>query len=664
MSTRKTKSFIRGGQLFLYETRMWMQVVARITKWAVLGYLLIAFLFMLYLTQYNDMRLLTMQVYCYLLNSFGMGSVHAWTNPVNPNHYMTAHFYVTDTLQQNLVGSAFGSFLRNLLISLVSACVVYFGVTRLFTRFFIKKGDRHTDDQIVTGTKLAKSEKETIQSVETSPVGASEIKIANQIPMPRFSEFQGVLFHGSIGSGKSQGIMRLLDEIRVSGDPVIVYDKECTLKPYFFREGIDKELNPLSANCENWDIWQECENPIEMSALATYLMPKSVQGSDPFWVDAARTIFTTVAWEMRDQEDKTIIKLLQALLTTTLDELRKILKGTEAENLVSKDIEKTAISIRAVMATYTKALRFLEGLDQKKDKNPFAIKKWVREQFDSTEVQKSWLFISSRANYHMDIKPLVSAWMGMAMKGVQRLPPNTKRFWIVLDEIASLNRLENLSDIGADIRKFGGCLIIGLQSISQLEYIYGDKEATAIADLVSTTNYYRSPKQRVAEWASKDLGEQVVEEVRESQSYGPNAIRDGNTISRQRVTHRTVEASDIMQLEDLHFYLRLAGNHPITKIHSPYVKNRKQTIEQALVERKIDWDAIKRIADAANELENDPECDDSAKATANQASDTQQDDPEETKPTSAQDKPKNVNPELDPQNQENNIVQDKDTIGF
>ena len=155
MNTRKTKSFIRGGQLFLYQSRMWVQIVSRITKWAVLGYLIIALLFMIFLTDYSDVRLLAMQVYCYLLNSIGMGDVHAWTNPLNANHYMTAHFYVSDAYQQNLVGRAFGTFISNLFVSLASAGIVYFAVTHIFTRYFIRSGDRHTDDQIV-GCKLCR----------------------------------------------------------------------------------------------------------------------------------------------------------------------------------------------------------------------------------------------------------------------------------------------------------------------------------------------------------------------------------------------------------------------------------------------------------------------------------------------------------------------------
>ncbi|MCF6768402.1 type IV conjugative transfer system coupling protein TraD [Thiotrichales bacterium 19S11-10] len=596
MSSHNTKSFIRGGQLFLYKSRMFVQVTKRIGKWAILIYLLLVIGLVCYLTGFDDLRVMGVQVYSNLLNAVGLGKTHIWSSPIDPSISFNAHEIATNVTDRSYALLALERFKLHLMWSLLIGGLLYLIVIQLFMNFFVRVGNKHSKDQHISGTKLANSIKETIRSVSKSSKGISDIKIVNILPIPRYSEFQGFLYHGSTGSGKTQAIMRFLDEIRTSGDAAIIYDKECTLKPFFFNQETDIELNPLSELCANWDIWQECETPIEMGALAMYLMPKAIQGSDPFWVDAARTIFSTVAWEMRVQEDRSIIKLLQILLTTSLDQMREILKGTEGENLVSKDIEKTAISIRAVIATYTKALRFLEGLNLDKSKQPFAIKKWVEEQFRSNSNQKGWLFISSRANVHAEIKPLISAWMGMAMKGIQNLPANNgKRFWVIIDEMASLNRLENFADVAADIRKFGGCIAVGIQSISQLEFIYGRDEATAITDLLNTAVYFRSPKQRVADWVSNDLGEQVIEEVRESQSYGPNAIRDGNTISRQRVTRRTVDTGTIMQLEDLECFVRLVGNHPITRIKSDYVSNRKVLLEKSLIERAINWDAIKVI---------------------------------------------------------------------
>jgi type IV secretory pathway TraG/TraD family ATPase VirD4 len=59
---------------------------------------------------------------------------------------------------------------------------------------------------------------------------------------------------------------------------------------------------------------------------------------------------------------------------------------------------------------------------------------------------------------------------------------------------------------------------IGIQSISQLEFLYGQHEAYAISDLFNTSVYFRSPKGRVARWVSEDLGEQTLDEVRESRA--------------------------------------------------------------------------------------------------------------------------------------------------
>ena len=603
MSPKKTKSFIRGTQIFSYNLAMFAQGMKRVGLWGLAIYAVIFCGLMYMMTTQADINTITMQYWSKFLTTFGQANKIVASNAVG---HMTAADVVNSPIDQAYFNAAISRLGSHSMIALIIGAILYFFSLSFFVRAFIRKGNQNSVDKVLSGTYLAKNMKEAIRSVKTP----GQFWLGGVLPMPQYSETQGIMIHGSVGTGKSQMIMHLLDNIRATGDIAIVYDKECTLKPYFFNEKTDKELNPLSELCEHWDIWKECQTPIEMGALAMYLMPKAVQGSDPFWVDAARTIFATLAWKMRHDPERSLIKLLQVLLTTSLDELRDILMGTEAENLVSKDIEKTAISIRAVMATYTKSLRFMEGLDHK---TPFAIKEWIAEQLNSTADKKGWLFVSSRANFHAEIKPLISAWLGMSLKAVQSLSPNTsRRIWIVMDETASLNRLENLSDIAADIRKFGGCIALGIQSISQLHFIYGRDEATAITDLQNTGVYFRSPRQRVAEWVSQDLGEQVIEEVRESQSYGPNSIRDGNTISRQRVTRRTVDTGTIMNLENLHCYVRLAGNHPITPLALNY-KERNRLLKQALVEREIDYDAIEKISAKAAQAEINPQRDDGVK---------------------------------------------------
>lgn len=596
-----SKQFIRGGQIFLYNMRMMFQVTNRIMKWAILGFIVLLSLIML-LTSHHEMAVVGLNIYSKWLNFIGFGQETVWHS--GQSTQLSAQYYLNSLAIQAAVASASKSFMKKLMLALLGGGLIYVVIVYYFSRFFVKKGSKYSLDKFISGTRLARDTKETIRAVRRSDRGGSELKLLDQIPLPAHSEKQGIFFHGSTGSGKTQAIMQLLTEIRKTGDPVIIYDKECTIKPFFFNKATDVELNPVSKGCANWDLWKECDNPMELGSLARYLIPKSVQGSDPFWVDAARTILISMAWKIRDRDDKSTIMLLRLLLTTTLDEMRGMLHGTESENLVSKEIEKTAISIKSVLATYTKSLRFLEGLDKSSDEK-FSIKQWVCDAVNK-QTGSGWLFITSRSQYHKEIKPLVSLWLGLAMQAIQSLQPDkNRRIWLVMDELASLHRLEMLSDTMADIRKFGGCVVVGIQSISQLEFLYGNAEALAIADLLNTSVYFRSPKSKVAKWVSEDLGEQVIEEIKESQSYGPDSVRDGNTIGTQRVIRKTVEAGSVMTLNDLECYLRLVGDYPITKIKNTYVDYPE--VCEALVERTINFDALEKLNQAALNAQNHPD---------------------------------------------------------
>lgn len=593
--------FMSGGQIFDYRTKMMIQVSNRIFSWAILGFIV---LFVLIMGVYacTELKLVGLNEISKFLVKAHYGDQVIWTN-VNGSK-ISASLYQFNPIIQSEVKLAKESLFTKAYVSLFFGGAVYFLITLFFYRFFIKLGEKYTKDQFVSGTRLATSPKETINSVKESERGFSDIKLLNKIPMPQHSEKQGILFHGSTGAGKTQGMMMLLEQIRAAGEPAIIYDKECTIKPYFFNEEIDIELNPISKLCANWKMWKECANPLEFGSFSSYLIPKSVQGTDPFWVDSARTIFTSMAWKIRDYIEKDPVFLLQLLLTTSLEEIRGILKGTESENLVSKEIEKTAISIKSVLATYTKALRFLEGLD-KSGKEDFSIKEWVENTTNPSKYNKGWLFITSRSKYHKEIKPLISLWLGLAMQAVQSLTANNKgRIWLVMDELASLHRLETISDTLADIRKFGGCVAIGIQSIAQLDFIYGTHESSAIVDLLNTSIYYRSPKSKVAKWVSDDLGEQVINEMKESQSYGPDSVRDGNTVGSQRTKRNTVETGEIMTLDDLECYVRLVGKHPITRLKNKYIERKEICVP--LEERSINFDALEKVNHTALMIQNNP----------------------------------------------------------
>lgn len=422
--------------------------------------------------------------------------------------------------------------------------------------FLIFVGRRQRRHKLLRGSKLLPP-KELSRQLKRKDL-ASTFTLGG-IPLVKDSERAHFLIMGTPGTGKSVCMKELLDQIRTKKQRAIVYDKIGDFVSEYYRPEKDILLNPLDARCPPWNVWAECIDASDYDTLAASLMPLPLSTSDPFWIHAARTLFATTARKMAESSrPPTNRALLQYLLTADFTTLTELLRGTEAETLVSEKIEKLALSVRSVLATDLKSLVYLQDSD-----TPFSIRRWIE---DKTK-EDSWLFVSSRADKHESLKPLISTWINIAGTALMSLSPDVKRrFWMSLDELPTLHRLPYLSALFAESRKFGGCLIATMQSIAQLREVYGNHAAEAISGLCNTRVFFRTPETQTAEWVAKSLGEAEIDEAREGFSYGANTIRDGVSLQRHRITRPIVMPAEIMQLPDLKAYLRLPGAWPITQV--------------------------------------------------------------------------------------------------
>jgi len=395
--------------------------------------------------------------------------------------------------------------------------------------------------------------------------------------MPENFEVRHVFVHGTIGSGKSLLIKQLLDQIKARGERAIIYDKGCDYVRTYYQDGKDIILNPLDERTASWHLWNECRDFADYDSMAAALMPMAPTNSDPFWINAARTIFAASARQMQKQPDRSIIQLLKTLLTADLATMGHFLRGTEAETLVSEKIEKTAISIKSVLVTCLKSLKYVKDEGQS-----FSIRNWVMDDDAS-----NWLFVSSLADRHETLKPLITLWLDIAINALMSLTPSQeRRIWIILDELPTLNKLPYLINALAETRKFGDCLVAGVQTIAQLRDIYGFNGAEGISGLCNSKWFFRSPSFDTAQWVSKELGNAEVEEVREGISYSESAMRSGISIAKQHTNRQVVSPSEIMRLKDLEAYVRLPGGFPITKVSLSFKNQAK--ISEPFITRKID----------------------------------------------------------------------------
>lgn len=382
------------------------------------------------------------------------------------------------------------------------------------------------------------------------------------VPMLKNSETSHILISGSPGGGKSVALRDLMKQVRARKQRGIVYDVSGQYIKHFYREGKDVILNPMDARCPAWSVWAEAREPADFDNMAAALIAEPKGATDPFWVEAARILFSTVAYQMSMREDRSTRTLLRDLLALDLKDMLRMVKGTVAASILAEGAEKTALSVRSTLVTNVRSLMYTRsGGDE------FSIRKWIENDGDD-----SWIFVSARPDHMASLRPLITMWMDVASSSLMSLDEDRqRRVWTFFDELPSLNKLPSLEDNLAMSRKFGGCVVLGFQSYSQLKSVYGVEGAETIAGLCSSWVVYRYNEPETAEWIAKSLGSQEVLEKAEGISYGANEIRDGVSLSASRKMRQLVLPTEITNLPDLSGYIRVPGDFPVAKFEMSYV---------------------------------------------------------------------------------------------
>ncbi len=571
--TPNHKHFTRGGQIAFHNLRMLFQInkalfTVHCVSWVVICAALVWYFIpkeiVIQVADYEAATVLKL-----------VGKEHVFNIPYPGGvlkqsvHALTTHSYYPNIAVMCL---------NKLIQCAWMALGVSLAMAVLLSWYFVKKGKFQSKNQFIRGSILADPSMVKRQIIKNKM--HSEITI-DGFPLIKDSEVQHLLVHGTVGTGKSQLMMKILDALRQRGDRVIVYDKGCAFIPHYFDETRDMVLNPFDERCATWDLWCEAPRDSDLENMAESLIP-IIGESDPFWVNAARTVFVSTASKMRHDEQRSLEKLLHLLLVSDFSQLENYLIGTPAATLMSSKIEKTAISVRSVITTYLKSVQSLAGLSGE----AFSIRDYLLD-----EKQSGWLFISSNGEQHKVLKPLMSMWLAMASLTMLSLEPDSKRrIWFICDELPSLHKLPLLGETIAEVRKFGGCFLLGMQSFSQLEKVYGRSGAAEIFDLLNTRFFFRSPSSDMARLVSRELGEEDLDESRENYSYGANSVRDGISLSNQRVSRPIVSYPEISELPNLSCFVRLPGQYPVTKLTLQH--QQRTVIADALIIRPQEIAAI------------------------------------------------------------------------
>ncbi len=379
-----------------------------------------------------------------------------------------------------------------------------------------------------------------------------QITIAG-IPIPAELEGLHFLIGGSTGAGKSVTIAEMLSKIIPRGDRIIITDPNGEFLSRFWVDG-DILLNPFDRRGQGWSLYNEIRSSYDFERYAKSVIPPGSTAQDAEWHAYAQLLFSETAKRLMDDKKHNMKSLAEWLTRKPAEELRDFLKGTAAAGLFEPGAGKALASTRFIVTNYLAPHQYLQP-------GKFSLRNWLEDRNGGN------LFITWREDMADALRPLISTWLDIISTSILSLPPDPKtRIWLIVDELASLEKLNSLEAALTKGRKHGLRVVAGLQATAQLDRLYGRDEAVVLRSCFRNLLILggASSDPDTAEVFSRGLGEWDVE--RKQKSVSRTRQGTNRTKTTQRVKERVVLPSEIMNLPKLTGYLSLAGDYPLAKI--------------------------------------------------------------------------------------------------
>lgn len=461
------------------------------------------------------------------------------------------------------------SFIKSISLTVISVTVACFVLIFLL---WSKFGNNLKEEKKKEGSGIVLTPTQVRRRLRSMRL-ASDFVIG-KMPLVKDMETRHFLVTGSTGSGKTNLMHNLLPQIEAKGQPAVVIDNTGEMiAKYYNPDRGDIIFNPFDDRSHVWDFWADATDDESIERFSNILMGfnRKISGtrSDPFWEKSAIEIFESAVKYQRSIHDKSIEKLTTLVRQTDFKILRQKLKGTSASRYLESENSVTANSILSVLTTSSKPLSYLQDIT---DHNSFSLKEYFRQ---IKEGKNSWLFLATKPSNRQLTLPLIACLTELALAELMDIGINeNRRVWFVLDELASLGVLPGLSPLMTEGRKYGACVLAGLQSLNQLYEHYGHHAGSKIFGQFGTLCFFRNQEESIVRMISNMCGTETITRQQKNTSFGANSYRDGVSYNEQQTKKELVTQNDISSLAVGRCYVLL----PEPQVRLTKIQTSKATV--------------------------------------------------------------------------------------
>ncbi|MDR2017907.1 MAG: type IV secretion system DNA-binding domain-containing protein [Syntrophobacterales bacterium] len=435
----------------------------------------------------------------------------------------------------------------NFIYVLTFTAVVYCGCPFVIA-MFKRKSKRQLETKHLRGARLVSAQEFARQ------IGPGDLPFGS-FRLPKQEEIKHCLTVGRPGAGKTVFLSQVTERLIEREAKAVVYDFNGGYVERFYDPRRDIIFNPLDRRSVEWNLFSDIKTKRDINVAATSLIPPVYTG-DTFRNDAAREVFSGILhylWRNNFKTNSDIWKGVAAPAKKIHEWLRITPEGQAGYRYIEDaGSRQTLSSVFAAMTQYAHAFQYMSHGD-----SAFSVTDWLSND------RPGFIFVTNQSDD--TLKPILSLFVDFLGKKLLSLPDDLKRrVFFLLDEFGTLQRLSSIQELLIASGSKGGSCWIGIQDIRQLNNLYTPDAADTIVNACCSSVIFAVSDPKTAKYLVDKIGDEEIIETEETFNMGVSNYRDGVSLTQREKRQRLILDSELMNLPDLHAYVKIPNNPSIT----------------------------------------------------------------------------------------------------
>ena len=446
---------------------------------------------------------------------------------------------------------------------------------------------REYDEKIARARETGKSEEE-LKDLEKERERVLKAERTQEVKEGRHllgrNEFCNTMIIGGVGSCKTQGtiiptLLSWKESVIVNDPKGELFETTAGYRSKFSDVYYMSPTDLTSTFCLNFFDWvpldENCVNAIK--GISEILIQVNENSPQPYFDRNAQEVFEILCLDtivygkyksigelfatFRADQSSDLMEYFRKIKQKTddpashpYDEKYRVLFN-ELKNNIGAVLKEHPETFQSVVSTLQTHLKVFTNRKIISITNTTTI---TPEQFQKTDRPVSIYITTPTADVERNKALLNLVFSAIILKLTER-EVNQKdiknRVLFVLDEFYQLGYMKTVQTTIPIARGYGLLFMIAIQSISQLQSVYGDKEAISMFENFSVKDIKKVGEPQTAEWVKQQIGRTTITKERKSRSksfggfFSHGRTSENLTTSSEEVGRDLITPDEIMRLE-------------------------------------------------------------------------------------------------------------------